>query len=118
VELLQYRAPANGRANPPDARPEDLWHVETRLVSTDLGATLDHLGSVGIGATADDERGVFVRDPDGHALRVHRGDERRPSPTGDSIVQGRTAEAPPLVGRRWTVAGEPRPRRGSVQPYR
>jgi catechol 2,3-dioxygenase-like lactoylglutathione lyase family enzyme len=70
VEFLHYLVPTNGRANPPDARPEDLWHVETRLLSTDLGAILDRLRSVGIEGSVDATGGVFLRDPDGHAVRI------------------------------------------------
>jgi catechol 2,3-dioxygenase-like lactoylglutathione lyase family enzyme len=70
VEFLQYLVPASGRANPADARPQDLWHVETRLLSTDLGAILDGLRSVGVEGSVDASGGVFLRDPDGHALRI------------------------------------------------
>jgi catechol 2,3-dioxygenase-like lactoylglutathione lyase family enzyme len=70
VEFLHYLVPADGRANPADARPQDLWHVETRLLSTDLGAILDRLRSAGIKGCADPTGGVFLRDPDGHALRI------------------------------------------------
>jgi catechol 2,3-dioxygenase-like lactoylglutathione lyase family enzyme len=70
VEFLHYLVPANGRANLADARPQDLWHVETRFLSTDLGAILDRLRSAGIESSADATGGVFLRDPDGHTLRI------------------------------------------------
>jgi catechol 2,3-dioxygenase-like lactoylglutathione lyase family enzyme len=83
VEFLHYLVPANGRAYPVDARPQDLWHVETRLLSTDLQTTLDRLRSAGIEGSVDDTSGVFLRDPDGHALRI------LPTPS-----TGEPAEAP------------------------
>jgi catechol 2,3-dioxygenase-like lactoylglutathione lyase family enzyme len=70
VELLHYLVPTNGRANPADARPQDLWHVETRFLSTDLEAILDRFRSAGIEGSADATEGIFLRDPDGHALRI------------------------------------------------
>ena len=70
VEFLHYLVPANGRANPADARPEDLWHVETRFLSADLEAILGRLRSAGIEVFPDAAGGVFLRDPDGHALRI------------------------------------------------
>jgi catechol 2,3-dioxygenase-like lactoylglutathione lyase family enzyme len=70
VEFLHYLVPANGRANPADARPQDLWHVETRFLTTDLGAILDRLPPAGIEVSGDVTRGVSLRDPDGHALRI------------------------------------------------
>jgi catechol 2,3-dioxygenase-like lactoylglutathione lyase family enzyme len=70
VEFLHYLAPANGRANPADARQEDLWHAETHFLSTDVEATLDRLRSAGVDGRADATGGVFLRDSDGHALRI------------------------------------------------
>jgi catechol 2,3-dioxygenase-like lactoylglutathione lyase family enzyme len=70
VEFLHYMVPADGRANLGDARPEDLWHAETRFLSADLGAILDRLQAAGIEGSADATGGVFLRDPDGHPLRI------------------------------------------------
>jgi catechol 2,3-dioxygenase-like lactoylglutathione lyase family enzyme len=72
VEFLHYLVPANGRANPADAGPPDLWYAETRFLSSDLGAILDRLRSAGIESSADAGGGVCLRDPDGHALRILR----------------------------------------------
>jgi catechol 2,3-dioxygenase-like lactoylglutathione lyase family enzyme len=77
VEFLHYLVPADGRASPTDARPQDLWHVETWFVSTDLEVTLDRLRSAGIEGSEDATGGVFLRDPDGHALRILPTDRRR-----------------------------------------
>jgi catechol 2,3-dioxygenase-like lactoylglutathione lyase family enzyme len=70
VEFLHYLVPANGRAYPADARPQDLWHVETRLLSADLEGILDRLRWAGIEGFRDVNGGVLLRDPDGHAVRV------------------------------------------------
>jgi catechol 2,3-dioxygenase-like lactoylglutathione lyase family enzyme len=72
VEFLHYRVPATGRANPADARPEDLWHVETRFSSSDLDAVLDRVRRAGVADTAHGPGEVLLRDPDGHALRILR----------------------------------------------
>jgi catechol 2,3-dioxygenase-like lactoylglutathione lyase family enzyme len=72
VEFLHYPVPVNGRANPADARPEDLWHLETPTLSADLEAMLGRLSSTGIEGSPDAAGGVFLRDPDGHALRILR----------------------------------------------
>jgi catechol 2,3-dioxygenase-like lactoylglutathione lyase family enzyme len=79
IEFLEYITPPGGRRLPPDSRASDLvfWHtvltvgdfdrllssclkgstpfVSTRVTSTD-------------GVTPKPMRGVFVRDPDGHAV--------------------------------------------------
>ncbi len=72
IEFLEYLSPRDGRPFPPDARPNDLLHWQTRLVAGD-GAPLGALGGrpvelpdrpLGFG------RAVAVRDPDGHTLEV------------------------------------------------
>jgi catechol 2,3-dioxygenase-like lactoylglutathione lyase family enzyme len=72
VEFLHYLSPATGRPNPPDARPEDLWHVETRLKTSDLEGVLRRLRSVvpGVDVTAGAGQALRLRDPDGHALSL------------------------------------------------
>ena len=70
VEFLHYQAPTDGRANPADARPNDLWHVETRFQTTDVEAALSRLRPARLDRTAGTHHGVFLRDPDGHALRI------------------------------------------------
>jgi catechol 2,3-dioxygenase-like lactoylglutathione lyase family enzyme len=78
VEFLHYRAPDNGRAYPVDTQPEDLWHVETRFSSIDLEAVSRRLRSTGIETAADPVGGLFLRDPDGHALRILPAAEPQP----------------------------------------
>jgi catechol 2,3-dioxygenase-like lactoylglutathione lyase family enzyme len=85
VELLEYLAPGDGRALPPDAAVNDLLHYQT-VVSASPGADLDRLaagvraqglpwvspGPVTMPANDDlpFERAILVRDPDGHALQL------------------------------------------------
>jgi catechol 2,3-dioxygenase-like lactoylglutathione lyase family enzyme len=72
VEFLHYLSPATGRPNPPDARPEDLWHIETRFQTADLTGVLRRLRfllpEVDLDAAADQT--VWLCDPDGHALSI------------------------------------------------
>jgi catechol 2,3-dioxygenase-like lactoylglutathione lyase family enzyme len=72
VEFLHYLSPMTGRPNPPDARPEDLWHAETLFQTADLNGILLRLRSVllGLEVTAGTGRAVRLRDPDGHALSI------------------------------------------------
>ena len=72
VEFLHYLSPATGRPNPADARPQDLWHVETQFETADLEGVLRRLRSAvaGIDATVVDGQPVRLRDPDGHAVRI------------------------------------------------
>lgn len=86
VELLEYRAPRDGRPSPPDLKANDVahWQITMRGAS----ALLDRLllpsrmfGLVSPDITTIDappdaaraigfSRGLLVRDPDGHAVRV------------------------------------------------
>jgi catechol 2,3-dioxygenase-like lactoylglutathione lyase family enzyme len=86
VELLEYLAPGRGRPRPADARPNDLLHWQTDLVSPDLAALerrlIDgHAGWLSPGRVAlpDDalgfREGMLVADPDGHVMRL-RAQER------------------------------------------
>jgi catechol 2,3-dioxygenase-like lactoylglutathione lyase family enzyme len=85
VEFLHYLSPATGRPNPADARPEDLWHVETQFETANLEGLLRRLRSAvpGIDVTAGPGRAVRVRDPDGHAVRLTTASRAdRLAPTG------------------------------------
>jgi catechol 2,3-dioxygenase-like lactoylglutathione lyase family enzyme len=86
VELLEYRAPRDGRPSPPDLKANDIahWQITMRgasalldrlllptrmfaLVSPDIttiDAPADAARAIGF------SRGLLVRDPDGHAVRV------------------------------------------------
>jgi catechol 2,3-dioxygenase-like lactoylglutathione lyase family enzyme len=81
VELLEYRAPRDGRPTPPDLKANDIAHWQ--ITMRGAAATLDRLlrpsrafGLVSPDITTIDvpsiafSRGLLVRDPDGHAVRV------------------------------------------------
>jgi catechol 2,3-dioxygenase-like lactoylglutathione lyase family enzyme len=81
IEFLEYLAPRDGRATPPDLKANDLAHWQTRLTLT--GGPLEAFAPSEAGwnwispgaVTLSDPRfsftkGVLVRDPDGHALEL------------------------------------------------
>lgn len=79
VELLEYLAPTDGRPYPPDARPNDLVHWQTTLLTDTLDETTTVLVEVGArrlsrsvarlpGSRLGRSRALLLRDPDGHAL--------------------------------------------------
>lgn len=81
VELLEYLAPRDGRAAPPDLRANDVAHWQTTLVTGSLDGLLplarDHrLSLVSPGPIEMDgtpigfRAGALARDPDGHAVRL------------------------------------------------
>ncbi len=81
VELLQYLAPTDGKPFPTDTQANDLWHWQTSFVSVRLNDSvavlerqkIDFISS-GIVSIATKslafEKGLLVRDPDGHAVRM------------------------------------------------
>lgn len=79
VELLEYLAPRDGRSTPIDLKANDLAHWQTTLVADAPEALLrmQHGGGlVSPDVAAVDAhatgfaRGLTIRDPDGHAMRV------------------------------------------------
>ena len=81
IELLEYLAPRDGRSTPADLRANDLVHWQTTLTTPDAGEAARLLrppaaafvspGDVTLPAgAAGFRRGLLVRDPDGHALRL------------------------------------------------
>lgn len=81
VEFLEYLAPGDGRATPPDLRANDIAHWQTTLVVDSVEAASRILSEaratfVSPGAIQIDDRsleigkGIMVRDVDGHALRL------------------------------------------------
>ncbi len=85
IELLEYLAPRTGRPAPWDLQANDLAHWQTTLEVRDLDAaaraTREGAGrwvSPGPVALEDAalgfERGMLVRDPDGHGLRLIGGE--------------------------------------------
>lgn len=81
IEFLEYLRPKDGRSRPADAKPNDLMHWQTTLVVKDLEAIaqqLRHHQSTFVSSqivTIPDQtfgfkRGLLVRDPDGHTMRL------------------------------------------------
>lgn len=80
LEFLEYLAPRDGRPAPADARANDLFHWQTRLTTrsaeTTQGATVGRFTYISPGVvtlpdtTLGFRKGLFLRDPDGHAMQV------------------------------------------------
>jgi hypothetical protein len=86
VELLEYRAPRDGRATPIDLKANDLahWQITMQSAAGAAASGLQHLlrpstrfALVSPDITTIDastplgfSRGLLVRDPDGHAVRI------------------------------------------------
>lgn len=81
IEFLEYLAPADGRAYPPDARPNDLVHWQTTVLVPDAraAAALVRRGRFRLLSPRPVElpdtalgfsEGILVRDPDGHAVQL------------------------------------------------
>jgi catechol 2,3-dioxygenase-like lactoylglutathione lyase family enzyme len=69
IELLEYIAPADGRAYPADSRANDLWHWHVRIADE----AIDPRGGAWISpgpVAVDGMRRAMVRDPDGHAIEI------------------------------------------------
>jgi catechol 2,3-dioxygenase-like lactoylglutathione lyase family enzyme len=79
IELLEYLAPRDGRSAPIDLKANDVAHWQTTLASGQVAALLaDQRGG---GLVSPDvvvvdpsatgfARGLMLRDPDGHAMRI------------------------------------------------
>jgi hypothetical protein len=81
VEFLEYLSPRDGRPAPGDARPNDLAHWQTSLITADAAAALRATRGSACGTLSPDvvtpaepalgfAHGLLLRDPDGHALQV------------------------------------------------
>jgi catechol 2,3-dioxygenase-like lactoylglutathione lyase family enzyme len=80
VELLEYLAPRDGRPAPLDLRANDLAHWQTTLLTNAPDRIFDLLPlrvfslvsprTVTLPPGLGFSRGVLVRDPDGHAMRL------------------------------------------------
>jgi catechol 2,3-dioxygenase-like lactoylglutathione lyase family enzyme len=80
IELLEYLAPRDGRPAPADLQANDLAYWQTTLATGDAAAAARRLrppvsrfvspGDVDLPGEAGIRRGLTVRDPDGHALRL------------------------------------------------
>ena len=87
IELLEYLSPRDGRPMPVDTAADDLWYWHVNIASptldraaATLGAAHDAFVSPGAVSLPDRklgfDRGLTVRDPDGHAILL----EEKPSP--------------------------------------
>jgi catechol 2,3-dioxygenase-like lactoylglutathione lyase family enzyme len=81
IEFLEYLTPRDGRPMPTDVRANDLMHWQTTLVTRTIDTAARHLFaakfalvSPGVVALAREQlgfaKGLQVRDPDGHAMRI------------------------------------------------
>src|SRR5213594_356560 len=81
IEFLEYLSPRDGRPAPVDERANDLVHWQTVVASADPEALATRLAAGGVRFVSpgvvqvDDralgfDRGLLVRDPDGHVLQV------------------------------------------------
>jgi catechol 2,3-dioxygenase-like lactoylglutathione lyase family enzyme len=80
IELLDYRAPIDGRDAPADERTNDVMHWYARIVVSDVGAAVGALRRAGYLSlsdvvTLDDarsgaKRAVVVHDRDGHTVEL------------------------------------------------
>jgi len=78
VELLEYLAPRTGRPTPLDLAANDVAHWQTTLVADDPAPLLvdQHGGGlvspdvVRLDPALGFSRGLMLRDPDGHAVRI------------------------------------------------
>lgn len=81
IEFLEYLAPTDGRPYPADSRAPDLWQWQTTVTTGDASAAANAVRGAG-GAWVspgvvdvpkdglDFAKGILVRDPDGHAVRI------------------------------------------------
>jgi catechol 2,3-dioxygenase-like lactoylglutathione lyase family enzyme len=79
IELLEYLAPRDGRPTPTDLKANDVAHWQTTVASGNVAALLAQQHGGGLVSPdvvrVDPERagfgrGLLIRDPDGHAVRV------------------------------------------------
>ncbi|EKQ66791.1 lactoylglutathione lyase-like lyase [Leptolyngbyaceae cyanobacterium JSC-12] len=81
IEFLEYLHPQDGRSLPADAKSNDLLHWQTTFVVNDVESVAKQLRSHQStfisssiptipGYTLGFRKGVLVRDPDGHPLRL------------------------------------------------
>jgi catechol 2,3-dioxygenase-like lactoylglutathione lyase family enzyme len=81
VEFLEYLSPGDGRSYPPEERPNDLLHWQTRFSGLGVETAAREFQrlrikfvSAGVVSLPDSEMGfhqsVIVRDPDGHAVQI------------------------------------------------
>jgi len=90
VELLEYLAPRTGHALPQDTAANDIWswHINMAgdVAAADKVARAGHYTYISPGPvplpTGESEKGLFLRDPDGHATMIRPRTVRRSSGAG------------------------------------
>jgi hypothetical protein len=81
IEFLEYLTPKDGRPLPVDEHSNDVLHWQTTLTVKNTGSTAQRLRSsqstfispdviVIPGQTLGFKKGLLVRDPDGHTMRL------------------------------------------------
>lgn len=80
IEFLEYLSPRNGKPYPVNAKANDLYHWQTKLVANDILKVQDSSKNSGSwispgvvemkDKSLDFEKGILFRDPDGHAMEV------------------------------------------------
>ena len=81
IEFLEYLTPTNGRPMPSDAQTNDLFHWQTRLLTSSIDNAEHHLHAghstfISSGIIKLDQgelgfsQGLLVRGPDGHAMQL------------------------------------------------
>jgi len=81
IEFLEYLKPRDGRPAPSDEHSNDLVHWQTVVASTEVEAVAARLAAAGVRFVSHGvvqvedralgfQRGLLVRDPDGHVLQV------------------------------------------------
>jgi catechol 2,3-dioxygenase-like lactoylglutathione lyase family enzyme len=81
IEFLEYLSPRDGKPYPGDAKANDVYFWQTKLFTNDISTVQEKTsasggswvspGVVEIKDNAFDfEKGILIRDPDGHALEV------------------------------------------------
>lgn len=78
IEFLEYLTPRDGRPIPLGAKPNDLFHWQTTLVTENISDLTDKLEnanykfiSTGVVEFSEESiKALMVRDPDGHVMRI------------------------------------------------
>lgn len=74
IELLRYLEPGAGRPIPADTRLEDLWHWEIAMLVAARPRVIERAREENaFWAQPDPGAPVFLRDPDGHVVRLLEG---------------------------------------------
>jgi len=81
IEFLEYVVPTDGRPMPADTQPDDLWFWNSSVLVNDVPGSVTELRKLKVRFLSSEpedveplaekgKQGVFIRDPDGHAVLV------------------------------------------------